>query len=744
MEEPNARRTTTEPTRVVVNLDFSIVVPAGATYEVQNTDLHQDKVLFFTDGYTSLSIYPPKAIGDSGRGGFDDPIARGVIRNFTARLISERYGHEEKQTVVVDTKKIMALCATRSDRKKGVGFAIAADKGLYEGYVLLPKMNDRDRVGWVKELLSSVGTYNAAPDEDEAAKQQVLKQQKENQQREEFLRSQEEILARKEQERARKEEEKNREAEEAAPQETEPVPEEPEPVSAPAPEPEPVPAPAEETTVQEEEAEPVTEPAAQEEAPAAEEEETTETAPAKEEAPVTEEEEAKQEIEASAEPSPEAEEEAAPEPDAVSEEAAAPETEDTEKEEKTEDVEDEKKTEEERELIEEEKHIRELEVKRHEMIEQMRTHYSGNPEVEAQIDNYIARVQHTADKISDEFTAYVGQVQDYVAHTPFTSPEDENFVSVLDGLTDAENKLGSQLDEIVENADQNASNAKEAGVKESFMEKLIRLMERLGRIYENLVVTMPLSAEETKTIAYEKPEKIDQILTKWADTYYLLPSTIEKSEKEVERRASERIRTRIQQSRERIEYLNSILDQTQEAMFNAQDAADAQQSAFDEAQADFDAEEEEIHAAEKDHQTRNSTRARQLNLDLQKKNDELMQLNQQLSKTFSLNVNKKRDLNGKIADVEDEIDKLKSDIAANREEKDTLHEQYDVQLSDLAERRKKAEEDNEAVKQAAVDAKDTFEGMKEEIETLKQTIADSEEEWKHVHENYLLGKYDPS
>lgn len=721
MEEQNAKRTTTEPTRVVVNLDFSIVVPAGVTYEVQDTDLQQDTVLSFTDGYTKLTIYAPKAIGAGGCVSYEDPISRGVIRNFTSGLISTRYGHEEKQTVVVENKKIMALTATRSDRKKGVGFAIAADKGLYEGYVVLPKMNDRDRVGWVKELLATVGTYNAAPDEDEAARQQVLRHQREDQQREEFRRSQEEILAKKEQEKQQAEEAKETEEDAVA---------EPEPTYETA--------PAEETPVQAEAQEPAPE---QEEEPQPEAEEPAEE-PEEEEEPVPEEEPVQEapvmDQEPQAEPEPAEEEMPEAPEETIQKEETEPEVEETNNTE-----EEAMQQEPEEELTEEEKHIRDLEEQRHAKIEEMRSHYSGNPDVEAQIDTYIARVQHTADKISEEFSKYIAEVQDYVGHTQFTSPEDENFQSVLEGIQDAEDKLGSQLDEIVKNADQNATNAKEAGVKESFMEKLIRLMERLGRIYQNFTVTMPITMEETKTIVYQVPQEITDILTKWADTYYLLPSTIEKSEKEIERRASERIQERIRSARERIEYLSSNLEAKQQEMLNAEDAAAQEQAAYEQAQNDFAAEEEEIHQAEKDHQMRNSTNARQLNLDLQKKNDDLMQLNQQLAKTFSLNVNKKRDLNGKIADVEDEIDRIKSDIAANREEKDTLHEQYDAQLADLEERRRQSEEANEAAKQAAKDRAAELESMKEEIETLRQTIADSEEEWKHVHENYLMGKYDP-
>ncbi len=663
----NAGKMAVDDTRVVVNLDFSIVVPAGVTYTAENAEAGGEYVLTFSGEGKKLTLRTPKVVGH--KMNFADPVAKGVIRNFTAGMIRLAYGHEERQSVVVERPHLIALTAVKSDQNKKITFAIGAEKGLYEGSVRAPGKNDRERVAWVKAMLETIAEYTPDASEEAAAREQMK------------------VANQKMQETNQEESERMQETETVSRVQAD------------------VQGAADDKTIENENAKALTE---ADQNGAANDNNAAEA------------------VAAQAADGAEAQESAGE----ASEVENAAET-DT----PTEAVNDETAEE---EIPAEMTELEKLEQKRREKLEEMKRLYHGNPDVEVQIDNYIARTERMADRISGEFHSYLEKIQDYAMHTRFVDEEDPNYLAMLDEIQEAENALGAQLDEIVYHADENAENARSAGIAEAYVERLIRMMDRLDRRYDDLCVTL----NRLDYLAYTRPEDLEDIFYRWQEVRFSLPTYIEQAEKETEQRVSNEIRARIDDARARINADQQGLADGELQLASYAEAIQAKEQALAMFEEEYEQRRQKI-VQERDARIATaSDQVRKMEKVLTDEQDELVTLNQELSHTFSLNVNRKKELNSAIADANEEIDQIKNDLAIMRDKKQAIREEYDIHLADLEDNRKAMQDDLDAARQGQQDLQDSMVAMQQEIETLHQVIDESEEEWKHLHENFLLGKYD--
>ena len=150
-------RTAAEDSRVVIRLDFTLVVPGGMSYSTDPEEIGPGKVLEFTDGSTMFSLDAPVPTGLPAS--YKDPVTRGVLRNHVAGRIRQIYGREVAQVVLVEEPRLLVISADKSDATGAVHFYLAGDQGLYHGTLTLPKgkIKEKDRLDAVKNLFATIG-----------------------------------------------------------------------------------------------------------------------------------------------------------------------------------------------------------------------------------------------------------------------------------------------------------------------------------------------------------------------------------------------------------------------------------------------------------------------------------------------------------------------------------------------------------------------------------------------------------
>lgn len=631
-------RSAAEDSRVVIRLDFTLVIPGGMSYSMDPTEIGDQKVLAFSDGNTAFSLDAPVQTGLDGS--FRDPVTRGVIRNHVAGRIRQIYGREVMQVVIVQEPRLLVISADKSDAQGAVHFFIAGDQGLYHGTLSLPKgkIKEKDRLDAVQSLFATIGEYSASPDE-KARERAAARQQ--------------------------------RVQREPAPT----VPKEPKKT--------------EEVREQEER---------EKEAPApAPEEEKNSPAPAAQ----------------------------AP--------AASVQEEENKKEEKTQ--------EETPHLSPEELRIRTLEQQRQKHIEQLRAKYTGNPGVETQIDNYIARCERTADQVVSEFTSYLSSVQNYAAQTHFTGTEDPNYQAMLSDMQEAADSLGSQMDQVAASADENAQNAKDAGIREPYVERLVRLMDRLDKKYESFAVSMG-GGSVLNQITYHRPEEIDEIFRKWRNVRYELPSWIEQSEGEIEEEAKDRIQKRILEARDAIPSLEEKLEETEAAAKAFEEAIPEKTSEYDASLRSVEDRRKALELQKEEKRRAYREKLGTMQRELAEREAEEERLKEHFEKTLSINVGRKRDLQTKLTNVHSDIEERRGRIRDFEEQGTQTGTAEDQELAVLNEQEAQLHAERDSLGTELEARKQEAEKIRSQIAENRRIIEEGEEEFRHVHENYLLGKYD--
>lgn len=646
-------RTAAEDSRVVIRLDFTLVVPGGMSYSTDPEEIGPGKVLEFTDGSTMFSLDAPVPTGLPAS--YKDPVTRGVLRNHVAGRIRQIYGREVAQVVLVEEPRLLVISADKSDATGAVHFYLAGDQGLYHGTLTLPKgkIKEKDRLDAVKNLFATIGEYTAAPDEQ--ARAIALAKQ------------------RRQEESAKKET-----APAAAPKKEEAAGT----AAAPAPE--------------------------EKQEPGKPEEEKEEKPQAPEEQPV---------------PAPAAEEEKKEEKEEAPEEAPAG------------------KEHSETPLTPEELRIRTLEQQRQKKLAQLRAKYTGNPAVESQIDNYIARCERTADQVVQEFTDYLASVQKYAASTSFTGTDDPNYQAMLSDMQEAADSLGSQMDQVAVSADENATRARDAGVREPYVERLVRLMERLDKKYEAFAVRMG-GGSVLDEITYRRPEEIEAIFRKWSAVRYTLPSFLEASQGEIEEREKEAIQKRIAAARDAIPAL-------EEKLAEKEQEADAFEQSIPEREAEYDA---SLRSVEDRMQALEEQKAQKLagyqeklaglQEELAGKEGEEARLQEHLDKTLSINMGRKRELQTKLTNLRNDLEEERGRIAELKEQRAQLGTAEETEQAELERQKAQLEEGRQGLAGAAESLRQEAQALRDEIADTRKSVEQGEEEFRHVHENYLLGKYD--
>lgn len=646
-------RSAAEDSRVVIRLDFTLVIPGGMSYSMDPEEIGDRKVLEFTDGNTVFSLDAPVPTGLDGS--YRDPVTRGVIRNHVAGRIRKIYGREVMQVVIVQEPRLLVISADKSDAQGAVHFFIAGDQGIYHGTLSLPKgkIKEKDRLDAVQALFATIGEYSASPDEKAKKARELAAARQQLEQRDQ----EKEAPAEKETAKAAEQKAPEQEAaKQAAPDQDAPAaaPEKEKKQSAPA------------------------APAAQKKEETGKEENREEAKPKQEEAP---------------------------------------------------------------HLTPEELRIRTLEQQRQKRIEQLRAKYTGNPGVETQIDNYIARCERTADQVVSEFTSYIASVQNYAAQTSFTGTEDPNYKAMLSDIQEAADSLGSQMDQVAQSADENAQNAKDAGIREPYVERLVRLMDRLDKKYEAFFVSMG-GGSVLNEIRYHRPEEISQIFRKWRNVRYSLPSWIEQSEGEIEEAAKDEIQKRILAARDAIPALEAELEEREAAAKTFEEAIPEKESEYDASLRSVEDRRKALELQKEEKRRTYHEKLGSMQQELEEREAEEERLKAHLEKTLSINVGKKRDLQTKLTNVRNDIEERHGRIRELQEQGTQIGTAEDQELAALEEQEAKLQKERAALSTELEAQKQETEKIRSQIAESHRAIEEGEEEFRHVHENYLLGKYD--
>ena len=392
-------------------------------------------------------------------------------------------------------------------------------------------------------------------------------------------------------------------------------------------------------------------------------------------------------------------------------------------------------------LTPEELRIRTLEQQRQKRIEQLRAKYTGNPGVETQIDNYIARCERTADQVVSEFTSYIASVQNYAAQTSFTGTEDPNYKAMLSDIQEAADSLGSQMDQVAQSADENAQNAKDAGIREPYVERLVRLMDRLDKKYEAFFVSMG-GGSVLNEIRYHRPEEISQIFRKWRNVRYSLPSWIEQSEGEIEEAAKDEIQKRILAARDAIPALEAELEEREAAAKAFEEAIPEKESEYDASLRSVEDRRKALELQKEEKRRTYHEKLGSMQQELEEREAEEERLKAHLEKTLSINVGKKRDLQTKLTNVRNDIEERHGRIRELQEQGTQIGTAEDQELAALEEQEAKLQKERAALSTELEAQKQETEKIRSQIAESHRAIEEGEEEFRHVHENYLLGKYD--
>lgn len=701
---------TGEEARIIVNFDFSLVVPGGTFYDTNEEDLPENPNSLPEGAKLTLDFAKPKPLNVGTD--FSNPIARGVIKNYVAGLFIDRYGTDVKQESAFETKHAAAVYGLKTNRLGAGYFVVVTERGIYEGKAIIPGMPSKQRLALLKSILGTLTRYESTPSEIDAALHQ---KEKAIQEEERERRFREEAAAR----RAAQEEQR-REQETGIGAAAETTAESKETASAGIAESVGAAASTGESTGVETEPKPAQTESAEAKADRSEmAEESTEA--------FTEPEAVKEEP-----AEPEAESKAAQGNSAVAEsESEAEQAEPSEPEAESE-------AEPEEELTPEEKHIRELEEKRRQHLDEMRARFAGNPEVEGGIDNYIARVDHTGDEIVRTFRKFLSSVQQYAASAQFTSEEDPAYVEMISGIREEEKGLGRKLDDLTQSVDTNVTDAVTAGITESFVERMIRMVERIGTRYEQLAVSM----NGQDRIAYEKKDEVAAIITKWQNFRQNLPSHLAETDKKKELETSSRIQKRIKEQRGSLLSRQQAVSDAEESLKAATEELRDHQQEVDEFEAGYEDRKSAIEKEQQDRITANAEAARTLQQELEDNRTKMEELEQELSRTFALNMNKKKTLSNQINElthtIADEEQRLAQLDAAAAGFADDAKDKLTRLENDRAQLQEKLSE----LKANQSDLGAALEKAEKDLQQHREDLAASEEEWKHVHENYLMGKYD--
>ena len=655
-------RTAAEDSRIVVHLDFTLVVPAGQSYAADPEQTGLDRVFLCTDEKKTLTIGAPVPSGVSS---FTDPMSRGTAVNFMCDLLGKYYRREVSMQVLVDQPYLLVVAASVPDKGRNLHFAIAAGSGIYSGTLNLPSQyfDARSGIRELKMYTNTMGRYTPTHEEELAAQAAARKVVESSSQAQEKTKEPEKTKAPEETPEPKKKEELKKK----------PLPREAVPDKG-----------NEETSQQK---------------PAPKTENRKPEKPAEERKPVQ-----------TAAPSPSREKE---------QEEAAP------------------------ALTPEELRIRELEQERRKKIQDLRRKYAGNSEVESQIDNYIARCERTADQVTQEFRNYLVSVQNYAVGTRFAGTDDPKYLEMLSNIQQAENSLGGQLDTLVRSADENASNAADAGITEAFVERLIRFMDHLDRKYATLSVDTGGDSVLNR-VAYRRPAEIDGIFKKWRNRRYALPSYIEQSEEEIEKRVSEEIQTRVENARDAVPRREEELAAKRKELETFQAGASRKRIACDNELQKIEEEKDALELAKQDKYSAQGEKIRDLKAQMEAREDEADEIEEDIRRTFSLQTRKKKELTEKLDEANGDIAKMRDDLTALEDEKQEIGAQENAKLAELDARTEEIVKEKERLEETLTALEKDVADLEKEIETDRKIIQDGEEEWKHVHENYLLGKYDVS
>jgi len=405
---------------------------------------------------------------------------------------------------------------------------------------------------------------------------------------------------------------------------------------------------------------------------------------------------------------------------------------------RTTDTTDKEKANEDKAVADEKAILHELEEQRAEKIRKLRAQYAGNSDVESQIDNYIPRVQRSSERVVEEFRSFINQMHNYISTVYLTGPDDPNYIEIAKRIKDAQTTLGSQLDEMIDNVDENAENARSAGITEYYVERLIRLVERIEERYADLDVTM----YDGSTLSYKKSEEVSDVIRKWKNVRQALPSYIEKSGHEVEKQVTEDLNRKIERTKTQIRNQEAFIELKIEEARTAEENVTAAEKAlarFDERRDDRS---EEIRSQAREEQRFNQEQTIRVQQELEDREQELVMLTDELDRTFSLAVGKRKDLAQKIDLQNGIISELKAQVemlARKRPELENAGEDRIRALDDeRAELLKRIEDANRKVGNLHRE----LDRAEQKRLALQKTAADCKEELGHIHENYLRGKYD--
>lgn len=681
--------TAAEDIREVVNLDFSLVIPQGMKYRLTPEQGSGDTCLELDNGAVRLTLDKPIAFG--GKMNFDRMSDRGVVRNFAAGLFIREYGKDVAQTPILESSRIFAVCASRADSEGMMAFVLAAGKGLYRGRAILPKMTDRERVQKLTGLFASIAEYREAPGEKQAAVPEV-KKELEHIVDEPKIRSSlkpippakkkvplEELVQAAGKAEAVPEKESAKaqpEQEEAAPEETKAQPAQ------------------EEAAPEETKAQPVQEEAAPEE---------TKTQPAQTED--------------------DAQEETAAAPNSTAPQAGTPSgANDT-----AGSVRD----------ASYEERIAGLEQKHRGEIERLKEKYRGNPELEDQLDNYIAKVERTAAEITDNFRTFLRSVQEYAASARFTGPDDPSFLEMTSQIREAQNTLGGKMDELAISVDQNGQNVMAAGVTEGSVERIVRLMDRLDRKYHDFALRL----NEKERLSYVRPQNISALFAKWQSVLYTLPGYIEEADRRREKAIGEDLDRRLGEARSSLQKEEAQAERFQsEASLRVQQItlADRDLERFDR---EYESRMNQLKQEKQQAVQKAQDKVADLERDHAQKAEHLEELRADLDKTFALNVNRKKQLSQEIEKANAEAEELSGRITAAREDVHTTEKDENRKIQALEDERQALLTRNENMKQEKEELAGKAQEAAAKASGLRDSIRSMEDEKRHLHENYLLGKY---
>ena len=701
--------TAAEDIREVVNLDFSLVIPQGMKYRLTPEQGSGDTCLELDNGAVRLTLDKPIAFG--GKMNFDRMSDRGVVRNFAAGLFIREYGKDVAQTPILESSRIFAVCASRADSEGMMAFVLAAGKGLYRGRAILPKMTDRERVQKLTGLFASIAEYQEAPGEKPAAVPEV-KKELEHIVDEPKIRSSLKPIPPAKKKVPLEELVQAAGKAEAVPEkaEAQPVKQEAVPEVKKA-------QPVKEKTVpdQAKEAAPEkakTQPAQEEAAP-----EETKAQPAQEEAAP---EETKTQP---AQTEDDAQEETAAAPSSTAPQAGTPSgVNDT-----AGSVRD----------ASYEERIAGLEQKHRGEIERLKEKYRGNPELEDQLDNYIAKVERTAAEITDNFRTFLRSVQEYAASARFTGPDDPSFLEMTSQIREAQNTLGGKMDELAISVDQNGQSVMAAGVTEGSVERIVRLMDRLDRKYHDFALRL----NEKERLSYVRPQNISALFAKWQSVLYTLPGYIEEADRRREKAIGEDLDRRLGEARSSLQKEEAQAERFQsEASLRVQQItlADRDLERFDR---EYESHMNQLKQEKQQAVQKAQDKVADLERDHAQKAEHLEELRADLDKTFALNVNRKKQLSQEIEKANAEAEELSGRITAAREDVHTTEKDENRKIQALEDERQALLTRNENMKQEKEELAGKAQEAAAKASGLRDSIRSMEDEKRHLHENYLLGKY---